>query len=213
MRYTRQQKAQTHAKLLKLASETLRKKGPDNLGVLELMRSAGLTHGGFYAHFKSRDAMLLEALKIVLRDARQKYQAVGAAMPPREALRHIIDDYVSPAHRDRPSFCPIVTLSSDVPRQPRKFRAAYRDGVQEIARILDQWIGAAGVTDRGASGAYFFAAMSGAIAMSRSVQDRRFSDELLAAMRAVLKGQLGLQPPVREPFRRAPVARPWLTTD
>jgi TetR/AcrR family transcriptional repressor of nem operon len=88
------------------------------------MRSAGLTHGWYCVHFKSRDAMLLETLAIVLRDARRKYRAVGAAMRPREALAHVIEDYISPAHRDGRSSCPIVTLSSDVPRQPPKFRAA-----------------------------------------------------------------------------------------
>jgi TetR/AcrR family transcriptional regulator, transcriptional repressor for nem operon len=93
MRYT-QHKAATHVKLLKLASETLRRKGPDGLRVLELMRSAGLTHGWFCVHFKSRDAMLLETLAIVLRDARRKYRAVGAAMRPREALTHVIEDYI-----------------------------------------------------------------------------------------------------------------------
>jgi hypothetical protein len=96
------------------------------------------------------------------------------------------------AHRDGRSSCPIVTLSSDVPRQPPKFRAAYRHGVREIIRILDEWIEAAGVADRGSDGAYVFAVMSGAEAMSRSVEDRRLSDELLASMRAALKAQLGV---------------------
>ena len=114
MGYSQTHKAETHAKLLKLASEALRKDGPDKLGVIELMRVAGLTHGGFYAHFKSRDELVLEALKAVFDEAQQRYHGFSGGLPPREALTRFIEQYLSPVHRDKLSMCPIVTLNSDL---------------------------------------------------------------------------------------------------
>ena len=77
MRYSETHKAETHAKLVKLAGRALREKGPDRLAVAELMAAAGLTHGGFYAHFKSKDALLAEAPQGVFEDSRQRRNTSG----------------------------------------------------------------------------------------------------------------------------------------
>jgi TetR/AcrR family transcriptional repressor of nem operon len=193
MGYSQQHKAETRARLLKLASVALRKDGPDKLGVVELMRAAGLTHGGFYAHFKSREMLLIEALKAVFDEAQQRYHDVSADVPPREALARFVDHYLSPAHRDTLSACPIVALNSDLPRQSRAFRAAYRAGVRDLLRIIEGWIEAAGVAGGEACAASMLAEMAGAIAVSRSVADDRLSNNLLSAARRRVKSQLGLR--------------------
>ena len=77
MGYSQTHKAETHAKLVKLAGRVLRKNGPEQLAVVELMHAAGLTHGGFYAHFKSREVLLVEALGGILEEAQQKYHRLG----------------------------------------------------------------------------------------------------------------------------------------
>src|ERR1700730_16941534 len=100
MRYSETHKSETHAKLVRLAGRALREKGPEKLAVAELMQAAGLTHGGFYAHFKSKDALLAEALEGVFEESKQKFQRVTDGMPPRDALVRYIDLYVSAAHRD-----------------------------------------------------------------------------------------------------------------
>jgi TetR/AcrR family transcriptional regulator, transcriptional repressor for nem operon len=193
MGYSQQHKAETRAKLLRLASVTLREDGPDKLGVIELMRTAGLTHGGFYAHFKSREALLIEALKTVFDEAQQRYHKISMGVSPREALAKFIDQYLSPAHRDALSACPIVTLNSDLPRQPQAFRAAYRAGVKKLVGIIAGWIEAAGIADDEALAASVLADMAGAIALSRSVADKRLSNNLLNVARRRIKAQLDLR--------------------
>jgi TetR/AcrR family transcriptional repressor of nem operon len=193
MRYSGTHKAETHARLVRLAGRALREKGPEKLAVAELMGTAGLTHGGFYAHFKSKDALLAEALEDVFAESRQKFQRFAEGLPPREALVRYIDTYVSPAHRDRhASGCPIVALNSDLPRQSRRFRTAFDAGVKMLMADLANWIDAAGIADGDALAGPVFTAMAGAVAVSRAVSDKRLSDELLAAARQSIKERLGL---------------------
>jgi TetR/AcrR family transcriptional regulator, transcriptional repressor for nem operon len=192
MGYSQKQKRDTHATLLKLASAMLRESGPEKLGVVELMRAAGLTHGGFYAHFESKEALLLETLKVVFEEAQQKYHLIGDGLPPREALTNVIDEYVSSGHRDRLSMCPIVTLNSDLLRQSKRFRATFSVGVKKLVRILANWIEAAGLRDSEALAASILSAMAGAIAVSRAVSDKHLSDNVLAMARSTIKVRLGL---------------------
>jgi len=193
MRYSETHKAETHAKLVKLAGRALREKGPDRLAVAELMAAAGLTHGGFYAHFKSKDALLAEALQGVFEDSRQRRRAVADGLPPRQALVRYIDAYLSPAHRDRPATgCPLVALNSDLPRQSRKFRAAFDAGVTLLVSEFEDSLMAAGIADSDGLAASVLAAMAGAIAVSRGIADKRLSDALLAATRDSIKLRLGL---------------------
>jgi TetR/AcrR family transcriptional regulator, transcriptional repressor for nem operon len=193
VRYSETHKAETHMKLVKLAGRALREKGPDKLSVADLMALAGLTHGGFYAHFSSKDALLAEALAGIFEESTQKLDQLTAGLPPIRALVMFIDSYVSPAHRDRASTgCPIVALNSDLPRQSRKFRAAFDAGVRRLTGALANLIEAAGRTDSGKLAAFVLSAMAGAVVVSRAVSDQNLSDELLAAARENIKARLGL---------------------
>jgi TetR/AcrR family transcriptional repressor of nem operon len=193
MRYSETHKAETHARLLKLAGRTLRERGPEGLAVGELMATAGLTHGGFYAHFKSKDVLLTEALAGIFEESRQKLRTMMQGMSPRDALRHYVDSYVSPAHRDRAGGgCPLVALNSHMPRQSRKFRVEFDAGVQTMVADLARGLGAAGIADAASLAPEMVAAMAGAVAVSRAVSDRRLSDGFLAATRESIKARLGL---------------------
>jgi len=193
MRYSDTHKSETHAKLVKLAGRALRAKGPEGLAVAELMQAAGLTHGGFYAHFKSKDALLVEALEGVFEESKRTFQGVPDGLPPRDALARYIDLYVSPAHRDnRSRECPIVALNSDLPRQSKEFRATFDSGLRGLLNRLTDLIKAADINDSEALAASVQSAMAGAVAVSRTVSDRRFSDELLKSARASIKARLGL---------------------
>src|ERR1700742_4652397 len=113
MRYAETHKDETHKVLLKAAAAQLRAQGPDRLSVADVMKQAGLTHGGFYAHFKSKDALLTEALQGVFAHSKQKFLAATDGMPPRHALAAYIDFYVSVRHRDNPTNgCPVTALNS-----------------------------------------------------------------------------------------------------
>jgi TetR/AcrR family transcriptional regulator, transcriptional repressor for nem operon len=197
MRYSETHKSETRAKLLKIAGKALREKGPDKLAVAEVMQAAGLTHGGFYAHFKSKDALLAEALESVFAYSKEKYRRLTEGLPPRHALATFIDFYVSPAHRDDPTRgCPIVMLNSELPRQSRKFRSVFDGGVRRLAATLAEMIRDAGIDAANDNGetlaASLLSAMAGAVAVSRAVSDRRLSDEMLEAARAGIKARLGL---------------------
>src|ERR1700720_906872 len=193
MRYSDTHKSETHAKLVRLAGRVLRAKGPEGLAVAELMQAAGLTHGGFYAHFKSKDALLVEALEGVFEESKRRFQGVPNGLPPRDALARYIDLYVSPAHQDnRSRECPIVALNSDLPRQSKEFRATFDSGLRALLNRLTDLIKAADINDSEALAASVQSAMAGAVAVSRTVSDRRFSDELLKSARASIKARLGL---------------------
>jgi TetR/AcrR family transcriptional regulator, transcriptional repressor for nem operon len=194
MRYSETHKAETHAKLVKLAGRALREKGPGGLAVAELMKAAGLTHGGFYAHFKSKDALLLEALDSAFAESEQKLRRITQDEAPRRALARFIDAYVSPAHRDRVAAgCPIVALNSDLPRQSRRFRAAFDAGVSTLVGNLTVWITTAGVAGGRTLAASMLSTMAGAVALSRAMSDKQLSDQLLAAVRLSVKATLGLR--------------------
>jgi TetR/AcrR family transcriptional repressor of nem operon len=193
MGYSQTHKVETHAKLVKLAGRILRKNGPEQLAVVQLMHAAGLTHGGFYAHFKSREVLLVEALGGIFEEAQQKYHRLGDGLPPRRALMNFIDAYVSSAHRDGLSGCPIVTLASDFPRQPRSFRTTFNSGVKNLVSILAEWIDAAGIPKSETLAASILSAMAGAIGVARAVSDKRLSEDVLKATRETIKARLSLK--------------------
>jgi TetR/AcrR family transcriptional repressor of nem operon len=193
MRYGETHKQETHARLLNLAAKALREKGPDDLAIAEVMKAAGLTHGGFYAHFKSKDAFLAETLTATFAQSDARMRRMVEGLPPRQALATYIDQYVSALHRDDPAAgCPIAALSSDLPRQSRKFKAAFDAGVNAAIGRLEGWMAEAGVPDAKGLAPLTLSAMTGAVTLSRAISDRKLSDEILQAARTGIKARLGL---------------------
>jgi TetR/AcrR family transcriptional repressor of nem operon len=193
MRYSENHKQETKERVLKLAGKALREKGPDRLGVAEVMASAGLTHGGFYAHFASKDDFLAETLKEVFDNSAARTLKVTGDLPPKEALSAYIDYYVSTGHRDHPGQgCPIAALNSDLPRQPQKFRAAFDAGVKRLLAKLSAWIGAIGLDEPDKQAAALLSAMMGAVALSRAVADPQLSGDLIASAREGIKARFAL---------------------
>lgn len=199
MRYRENHKDETHTRLVRIAGRMLREKGPEGLVVAQVMKQAGLTHGGFYAHFPSKDALLAEALGSVFAYSRERYRKLVDGLPPRHALATFIDHYVSVAHRDDPSRgCPIVVLNSDLPRQSRKFRETFDGGVKGLVETLNGLIRNAGIDPANDNeggetlAASILSAMAGAVAISRAVSDKRLSDEMLEAARESIKARLGV---------------------
>lgn len=193
MRYTESHKQETHQRVLAIAARALRENGPEGFAIAEVMQAAGLTHGGFYAHFRSKDAFLAETLGAVFAQAAERTARMVEGLPPRHALATYIDHYVSEAHRDHPERgCPIVALNSDLPRQSKKFRAAFDHGVKRLVDTLARWLAAAGFADAQNLAPSILSAMVGAVALARAVSDPQLSDELLAGAREGIKARLGL---------------------
>jgi TetR/AcrR family transcriptional repressor of nem operon len=193
MRYAGTHKEETHRKLLKIAAGALREKGPEGLAVAEVMKAAGLTHGGFYAHFKSKDAFLAETVGEVFLRVGRRWDRVMDGLAPREALAAYVDFYLSRAHRDHPeSGCPVVALNSDLPRQSRAFRKAYDAGVAAMHERLATHIEAAGIADADDLAQAILATMVGAVALARSVSDATMSDGILISARRDIEARLSL---------------------
>jgi TetR/AcrR family transcriptional repressor of nem operon len=194
MRYSESHRDETHTKILKLAGRALRMKGPGGVAVAEVMKEAGLTHGGFYAHFKSKDALIAEALAGVFVQARKKFAAAVEGLPPRHALAAYIDFYVSPRHRDgREHGCPLTALNSDMPRQSKHVREVFGAGMDSLILGMRTLIENAKVPGDAASLApSVISAMVGAVSVARSVPDKQLSDEMLANARESIKARLGV---------------------
>jgi TetR/AcrR family transcriptional repressor of nem operon len=169
------------------------------VGVADVMSRAGLTHGGFYAHFASKDDLIAAAVRQMFIEARELFRSSTEGRDAVEGLRTYINSYVSRTHRDRPeSGCAIAALSSDIHRQGRKARAAYDEGVAglvaKIAALLPE---REGVNSRQLA-VSMVAEMTGAVAAARSVSDPTLSDEILASARRSLRARAGIPPSQHE---------------
>src|SRR5271167_1209412 len=126
MRYSREHKQETHARIVRKASVRLREKGAHGIGVADLMKEAGLTHGGFYAHFDSRDALVIEAFAFAMDRSLEHWRKVIGEVPPEKRLATIIETYLAPTHRDDPGHgCAITSLGAEIARESPKTRRAF----------------------------------------------------------------------------------------
>lgn len=194
MRYSSGHKAETRERVLKEAAKEIRAKGPDNVAVAGVMARAGLTHGGFYAHFPSKDALVKEAIGTMFADARARSEAIDAKGDPRAVLRAYVDFYLSPAHRDRRDRgCPLPTLSGDFARSKAETRERFGAGVTGIASRLAAPLARLGHADAEAEAHALLAQLVGGVALARAVGDARLSDALLANTHASIVARYGLE--------------------
>ncbi|KNY20624.1 TetR/AcrR family transcriptional regulator [Methylobacterium sp. ARG-1] len=173
MKVSREQMGENRRRILDAAGRLFRDRGFEAVTVAEVMREAGLTHGGFYGHFRSKDDLIAAALA----------ELVVASEPGPLVLRAFAARYLSPAHRDDPaSGCPVAALASDTIRQAPEARAAMTEGLRrQIARLAD---GAAGAEGARQAAIGSWAAMVGAMILARMSDDPALSDEVLAQTRA-----------------------------
>jgi TetR/AcrR family transcriptional repressor of nem operon len=192
MRYPDTHKEETRKKVVQAAAAAVRAKGPDGVGVAEVMARAGLTHGGFYAHFPSKEALVAAAVDEAFDTSAQRFIKLTDGMAPAEALAAFVDNYVTPEHRARPERgCPIATLSSELPRQGAPVREAYERGVRRLIGRIAAWL-PEGEGDREALATSLVAEMAGAVSLSRAISDDAEAARLLADARARIKTRMGI---------------------
>jgi AcrR family transcriptional regulator len=172
-------KEATHDRIVETAARAIRRAGYDGAGVAEIMREAGLTHGGFYAHFESREGMLAEAADRAGADGMARLARVAAAAPPPKALEAMLRAYLSAEHVEgAETGCAIAALGSEMPRQaPRVRRAATRrikEMIDLVARHSPDW-GQPGAHQRAL---VTVATALGALVLARAVDDPKLSDAL-----------------------------------
>jgi TetR/AcrR family transcriptional regulator, transcriptional repressor for nem operon len=179
-------KARSNDRILDAAAELLRRHGLSGVRVTEVMRAAGLTHGGFYKHFQDRQQLIVEALRRALTAAQQA--------GPYRSYADFVRGYLSRTHRElRGRGCPMAALAGDVVRAEGQVRSVFtggvRDAVAQLARLLDHLDDNAEARREGdvrARAAAAFSTAVGALVLARAVDDAALADFILASARRAL---------------------------
>src|ERR1700721_1400139 len=184
MRYSREHKLETHARIVKKASVRLREKGAHGIGVADLMKDAGLTHGGFYAHFDSREALVIEAFAYAVDRGTERWRQLAEQTPPDQRLATIVDSYLTPLHRDDPGRgCAIPTLGAEIARESPKTRKAFAAKLEQMIDMLAAQIPDVPRKAARKQATAAIATMMGTLVMARVAGSGDFSDEILGAGR------------------------------
>lgn len=189
MRITREKKQENHDRIVAIAAEMFRERGFDGVGVADLMERAGLTHGGFYNHFASKQDLIAEAATRGFAETSERYAGQDVA--------RVIDAYVSRAHRDaRGQGCPAAALSGEAARLPDETRAVFGKGIAGLLAGLQRDLAATAPSEgqARAQAISLLAQAVGAIVLSRACPDASaLADEIIdtcrAACHAMLDGQ------------------------
>jgi TetR/AcrR family transcriptional regulator, transcriptional repressor for nem operon len=175
-------KEATHERIVQAAARAIRRSGYSGTGVADIMKDAGLTHGGFYAHFESREAMLAEAADRAGAESVATLERIASGAPPEKGLQTLIRGYLSKEHLEGPETgCPMAALGSEMPRQaPEVRRAATRrikEAIDLVARQLPEW-GRPGAHEKALA---TLSTMVGALVLARAVDDPKLSDAIRSA--------------------------------
>jgi TetR/AcrR family transcriptional repressor of nem operon len=196
MRYSKEHKQETHARIVKKASVRLREKGAHGIGVADLMKEAGLTHGGFYAHFDSREALVIEAFAYAMDRSTERWRKIAEQTPPDKRLATIVESYLTPVHRDDPGHgCAVPTLGAEIARESPKTRKAF---AAKLEAMIDMMADQVLDVPRKAARKQAISAlttMMGTLVLSRIAGNGEFSDEILGAGREAVLGRAAAAKP------------------
>jgi TetR/AcrR family transcriptional repressor of nem operon len=179
---TTRRKEMTHERILEVAARVIRRSGYAGTGVADIMKEAGLTHGGFYAHFPSRDALLAEAGDRAGAESVALAARIANAAPPGHAIEAMMAAYLSQAHIDGiETGCPVSALGSEMPRQAPEVRrvatARIKEMIDVFARQLPDW----GQPQAHEQAMAIVCALVGTAMIARAVDDPKLSQALCAA--------------------------------
>lgn len=184
MRRTSEQKAETHRRIVETAAKEFRSKGLQGIGIADLMARLGLTHGGFYAHFKDRDALVREAAECALHENLSALLSAAESGGKAGEVEAMLHYYLQPAHRDSPARgCTLAALAAEVARQPKGVRKAFTGLLKSNTSQLAQHMPGGTEALRLQHAMFLLSGMVGALAISRAISDPEFSDAWLAAVR------------------------------
>ncbi len=193
MRYDAEHKQKTREKVLDAAAEAIRAEGPHRLGVAGVMAKAGLTHGGFYAHFQSKEDLVCQTIDHMFARSRLKRLDRESSLGPAEKLVAFIDYYLSPAHRDSPAGCVLPALAADAQRLTPEVRAAYSRGMAGMTGRLAELLRDLGHSEPDDLATSSVAEMVGGLMLARAEPDGSRSDLMLARSKHVLMQRLNLE--------------------
>ena len=187
MGYSQAQKEKTHKHIVAIASKRFREKGLAGFGSAELMKEGGLTVGGFYKHFDSRDELVAEALSDAFGTWQRQKEASESGGEPLTFAK-LIDDYLSDVHRKNPGAgCAFSALAPEIARSDKQTRALTSEQVRNDVELL---VGSLPGKDKRATRSraiLTFSALVGAMSLARAVSDEALSQEILKTVAILLK--------------------------
>jgi TetR/AcrR family transcriptional regulator, transcriptional repressor for nem operon len=209
MRYSKEHKLETHARIVKKAAVRLREKGAHGIGVADLMKEAGLTHGGFYAHFDSREALVMEAFAYAMDRSTERWRKLAEQTPPEQRLATLVDSYLTPLHRDDPGHgCAISALGAEIARESPKTRKAFAAKLEQMIEMVAAQIPDVPRKTARKQAIASLATMMGTMVLARVAGNGEFSDEILSAGRdAVLAPEPAAKSGQKRPAARKATAK------
>ena len=187
MGYSKAQKIRTHKRIVSIASKRFREKGLAGFGIAELMKEAGLTVGGFYKHFDSRDDLVAEAVNSAFGGWQRRLDAAKSGGPP-VSYEKLIDDYLSEAHRDNPGTgCAFSALAPEIARSDKRTRSLTAEQVRNDIQLIATLLPGRDKRTARSRAILTFSALVGAMSLARAVSDRELSREILNTVGAILK--------------------------
>ncbi|MDR6819736.1 TetR/AcrR family transcriptional repressor of nem operon [Neorhizobium sp. 2083] len=180
MRVSRAQAEANREAVINAASRLFREHGFDGIGLKDLMKGAGLTQGGFYKQFESKDDLAALASRRAMESATRRWSSVAASSS--DPLRAVVDLYLSDGHRgDTSDGCPLVALGSDAARQSSEVRTPFQDGIKAHLQVLEELMPEEGEPGADEKAMVMLSLMVGAVTLSRIMTDPDMSDRLLQA--------------------------------
>lgn len=190
MRYSREHKLETHARIVRKASIRLRERGAHGIGVADLMKDAGLTHDGFYAHFDSRDALVIEAFTHAMDRSTERWRKLAEQTPREKRFATVVNTYLTSLHRDNPGQgCAIPALGAEIARESSKTRKVFAGRLERMIDMLAEQIPNLPRKAARKKATAAIATMMGTVVMARIAGTGGFSDEILGAGREALLGR------------------------
>lgn len=186
MRVSRAQAEENRERVISVASRLFREHGFDGIGLKDLMKGAGLTQGGFYKQFASKDDLAALASRRALESATRRWS--DAAADTSDPLEAIMAFYLSKDHRgEKAEGCPLVALGSDAARQSAEVRRPFEDGIRGHFEVLDELMGHADSSGPSEKAMAILSMMVGAVTLSRIIEDERLSESVLDAAAGEVK--------------------------
>ena len=187
MGYSQAQKEKTHKRIVAIASKRFREKGLAGFGIAELMKEAGLTVGGFYKHFDSRDELVAEAVSSAFSDWQRRVDAAASAGTP-VSYAGLVDDYLSEGHRKNPGAgCAFSALAPEIARSDKRTRALTSEQVRDDIELLAGLLPGRDKRAARSRAILTFSALVGAMSLARAVSDEALSREILKTVADLLK--------------------------
>ena len=180
MRKSKQEALRTRERIVAAASAEFRQHGIVATGLADLMASAGLTHGGFYKHFQSKDELISEAATAAIATTTRAMKTIGSARPGKEGLKRLVAKYLAAEHRDDPGEgCPIAALGAELARCDNKTRDAATQGLRDYIGVLASNLDSLKPGEAKNRAMAIFATMVGALILARIANDEKLSQSIL----------------------------------